>query len=1082
MQFSSGIPTSHIKVSIPIRRRELITRSRLIDALLEQIDQRLLFVIAPAGYGKTSLLVDFARQSELPFCWLSLDALDQEPQRFLRYLIAAIAERFPAFGRDSLLALESMFSFENDEVRLLVTITNEINAQIREHFVLILDDYHLVADTQAIGHIISRFLLLIGENVHLILSSRNLPDIPGAPLLIARNQVGGLSFEDLSFKPDEIQQLFQQNKSIELSQLDAESLVRETEGWIAAIHLTNGRSSTLPQLHPLENTAALFDFFAKEVVQRQPEHVRRFLMLTSMFDVFDVSLCEKVLGPLIEPEQLDWPALFEMVRSGNLFSTSLDDQARWMRYHHLFQHYLKSQLLYENPVLAWNIQQNLARTYEEQQDWEEALQIYDRLKDHQNLVRLLIQTGMIFIGSGRIVTLSNWLKKLPVDMAYSQPALLSLLGTVRATQGDNRQALELFNQAEVKLQREGDETEWTETLARRAEVYRQLGQYDTALVDVERILEITKDSTTAELQATFAEAQRIKGLALVGLGQVRESLPWLENSLQNYRKLGRKNNIPILETELGVVHRRLGEPNITARYYASALQTLEESGNTGWKARLLNNMGMLQYLTGNPEEAYPLLQDALQTAERCGYVRIQANVLIGLGDLLTDLNDLESAYLYYDKALTLASQLGHSLYIFYASLGEARLKRLNGNTMRAIEELKQAEISQTDLGSFEKALYKFELGRCWLDDDKLEPAIIGFGDAVALFREGGNQMEQAIAQLWFEVASSIQAPEEAMERLKELLPPQRDWQKPTPLMIQTGQAGHWLKQKKAGSRLLKDAVLRLFFEQAGRILGSLPELSRKLTRPLDLVEASAPRLEILSFGEVQVRSNQRIVELSDWQTREARDLFFYLLQSSPQTKEQIALEFWPDISPARLKMRFKINIYRIRQALGQDAILFKDERYSFNHSIQHNWDRKNFDTLVHGSQQKTTPLEKKKMLEQAVAFIRRGPYLANLHAEWAVADQLRYRELQLEAMLKLADVYLQGGQAQECLVMAREILQWDPLSEAAYRLIILACAALHDMAALAVLYRQYQQVMESELGLQPSHEMASLYKHLLNKL
>ncbi|MFN8381556.1 MAG: tetratricopeptide repeat protein [Anaerolineales bacterium] len=1081
MRRTPGIPISHAKICVPVRRHELITRSRLMDELFNQIDRRLLFVVAPAGYGKTSLLVDLAQQSEIPFCWLSLDALDQEPQRFLRYLIAAISERFPSFGQDSLLALESMSSFANDEERLLVTITNEINIQIRDHFVLVLDDFHLVADAKMIGQMISRFLQLVGENVHLIISSRYLPDLPEAPLWIARNQVGGVTFEDLSFQPDEIQQLFQQNNGIVLTRKDAETLVKETEGWIAAIHLTNGNPGTLPQLRPLENTSTLFDFFSREVMQRQPEDVRRFILLTSVFDAFDISLCEKVLGSLPNEGDFNWPILFETVRTSNLFSISLDNEGRWMRYHHLFQHYLRSQIQYENPVLAWQIQQNLAHAYEEQQEWEEALQIYDHLKDHQNQIRLLIQTGMIFIGSGRILTLSNWLNKLPMDLAYSQPALLSLLGTVHTTQGENRQALELFNQAEGKLRDTGNLVEWTATLVRRAEVYRQIGQYDLALKDVDNILEVARGATDYEMQSIFAEAQRIKGLALVGLGQVKDSLTWLEDSLRNYKLLGIKNSVPILETELGVVHRRLGEPEITARYYSSALQSLESSGNTGWKARLLNNMGMLQYMTGNLEEAYSLFQSALQTAERCGYVRIQANVLISIGDLLTDLNQFDSAFIHYDKALTLATQIGHSLYIFYSAIGEARLKRMGGNTALAIEELRQAEISQTNLGSFERALYNLDMGRCLLENDEIQAATILFKEAVDLFGKGGNQMEQAIARLWLNAAISIESPQEAIEQLREFLPPQREWQKSSPLMIHAGQAARWLKSKGV-TRLLRESILRLFFEQAVRVSGSLPELAKKLVQPTDQVKSSSPRLEIFSFGDVQVHSHQQVVEISDWQTREARDLFLFLLQSPPKTKEQIALEFWPDISKSRLKIRFKINIYRIRQALGQDVILFKDDRYSFNHSIHYTWDREDFEKAYHSSQQKAAILERTKLLERAVSLIDRGQYLANVDAEWAVADRLKYQDLYQEAMLKLANIYLQKEQPRECLLLARKILLIDPLLEDGHRLVIQACAELHDSAGLTLQYRKYQQIRETELGLQPSHEMSTLYKQLLNKI
>ncbi|HLO15171.1 MAG TPA: hypothetical protein VK206_10105, partial [Anaerolineales bacterium] len=593
MPSSTGLPISTIKVRIPYRRRELITRTRLIDALYDQLEKRLLLIVAPAGYGKTSLLVDLAQQSELPVSWLSLDALDQEPQRFLRYLIAAINERFPKFGRDSLAALESMTSVEQDEERLLVTISNEINAQINEHFILILDDYHLVANVAFINHVISRFLQLTGEQVHLILATRNLPNLPDTPLMIARNQIGGLSFEELSFYPEEIQQLFQQNNGLLLSQQDAQTLVQETEGWIAAIHLTNGHPGTLPHMHPLESTRELFDFFSKEVLLRQPEQMRRFMLMTSVFDTFDVSLCEQVLEPLVKGEHFDWPVLFETIRTGNLFSIPLDNEGRWMRYHHLFQHFLRSQLQYEQPVLAWHIQQNLARAYEEQQSWEEALEVYAKLDDHENQVRLLTYTGMNFILAGRVLTLASWLDKLPGDIVYSQPALVSLLGIVYATRGNTLQALELYNLAETGLRNTENRVEWMVTLVRRAEAYRQVGQFDNALKDVEQTLNLTKESTITDIQHIFAEAQRIKGLTLFGLGHMREALVWLQEALRTCQKLGIKKNIPILETELGVVHRRLGEPEITAQYYARALQAWESASNTGWKARLLNNLGLL---------------------------------------------------------------------------------------------------------------------------------------------------------------------------------------------------------------------------------------------------------------------------------------------------------------------------------------------------------------------------------------------------------------------------------------------------------------------------------------------------------
>ncbi|MFM8370062.1 MAG: tetratricopeptide repeat protein, partial [Chloroflexota bacterium] len=749
-----------------------------------------------------------------------------------------------------------------------------------------------------IRQLLGRFLQLCGENVHLVISSRNLPDLPVSPLLIARNQAGGISFEDLSFQVDEIQTLFRQNRGLEITNEEAQSILRDTEGWVAAIHLSNGISTNLPNFRPLHSTTALFDFFSREVMQRQSDDVRRFMYMTSIFDAFDIALCERVLSPLLTETSLDYSTLFRQVQSAaDIFSVPLDQDGNWIRYHHLFQHFLRSQLQYEEPVLAWSIQQKLAQVYEQDQKFEEALQIYERLNDYQNQIRLLISTGADFIGAGRILTLDTWLRKIPVELAYAQPALLSLMGAVHTTQGDQRQARQLLDVAEQQQKETSDKLEWFKTLVRRAEVFRQLGQFQDALLDVDQITEIEGEEKDVRALIIYAEVRRVRGLALFGLGRANEALAWLEESLQRYRQLGQDQQIPILETELGVIHRRLGDVGAAARYYANALAGLEHSGNSGWKARLLNNMGMLKYMTGQMEEAYHLLQESVQTAKLSGYIRIQTNALISLGDLLCDINDLDNAFNYYDLALTQATELGHSLYIFYASLGEVRLKRLHGDAIAALTELRQVELSQIKLGSFERAFFNLERGLCLLDAKREVEALAAFRLASDLFLEGGNQAEGKIAQLWIAAALSFSDTRSAIAEMRKLLPPQREWTISTPFMLHAGRASRFLKLT-GQTRLLRDVDLRVFFEHAVRMQDSLSILSKE-TSVLDGSSTSRqPRLEIRTFGHIQVFNNGKALELSDWQTREARDLFIYLLQSPPRTKEEIAIDFWPDLPPA----------------------------------------------------------------------------------------------------------------------------------------------------------------------------------------
>ncbi|MDF1515667.1 MAG: hypothetical protein P1S60_17805, partial [Anaerolineae bacterium] len=326
------------KTLVPRRPDHLLTRSRLIDMLYDILDYRLYILTAPAGYGKTSILVDWVKQAELPVSWYALDELDCEPHRFFTYFINALAKNFPQFGLASRLALQNMTK-NLDVQRLVNFVVNDAYENIQEQFVLILDDYHLLDNNEEIDAFISSFVQQVDENCHLVMASRTLPSLPEMPLMVARSQAGGLGFEELAFTRGEIKALALQNYHLDLPEAEAEALVNETEGWITGVLLSTQPTwqGIADRIRGIRSTGTeLNDYMQQQVLDKQPSAVQDFLLKTSLLEEFNAALCKAVFGGT-----QDWQNLMNSTQHSNLFVLSVGKDGSWLRYHHLFLQFLQ---------------------------------------------------------------------------------------------------------------------------------------------------------------------------------------------------------------------------------------------------------------------------------------------------------------------------------------------------------------------------------------------------------------------------------------------------------------------------------------------------------------------------------------------------------------------------------------------------------------------------------------------------------------------------------------------------------------------------------------------------------------------
>ena len=312
------------KILVPRKRQGIFHRSRLTNFLHDQVERKLILISAAPGCGKTSLLIDFAHNTDLPVCWLALDETDRDTTTLFEYVIASIRQRFPTFGERSQTLLRGMAGAVPDAQSMVTVLVNEIYDTIPEYFVLIIDDYHLAESSQAVQIFFDLFLRYLPENCHILLSSRAMPALP-LVRLAAYQEVAGLGTADLGFTAQEIQGLFQNQYNLYLPDETAAGLAHESDGWITGILLTAQtfwRGLVENLAHVRGTPEQIFEYLAREVFSQQPAEIRRFLQDSSVLRQLNPDLCDELLGIRNSRDLIEW------IEQRNLFLTRLEGQGR----------------------------------------------------------------------------------------------------------------------------------------------------------------------------------------------------------------------------------------------------------------------------------------------------------------------------------------------------------------------------------------------------------------------------------------------------------------------------------------------------------------------------------------------------------------------------------------------------------------------------------------------------------------------------------------------------------------------------------------------------------------------------------
>jgi LuxR family transcriptional regulator, maltose regulon positive regulatory protein len=405
------------KITIPRTRPDRLARSQLLARLNQEPGRALVLVCTPAGFGKTTLLADWAADTTLAVAWLSMDADDNDPARFWRYLAAALDRVVEGLGEHMVPLLSPGSGVSTHGV--VTALINQLQANPDE-VTLVLDDYHAIEST-AIHDSLGFLLSHLPPRLHLVIATRSDPPLPLARLR-AGGQLAELRAADLRFTPDESAAFLQEVWKLNLPPEAVAALQTRTEGWAVGLQLAALSLQQRPDpggfLDGFTGTHRyVLDYLTEEVLERQPEQVRAFLLQTSILERLSGQLCDAVTG------DSDGQSMLEALERANLFLVPLDTERRWWRYHHLFADLLRARLLQLQPDLVPELHRRAAGWCEPHGLIDESIRHAVAAGDTPWATRLVEEHLGTTLRRGESQTLRRWLALLPEEVVRSRPAL-----------------------------------------------------------------------------------------------------------------------------------------------------------------------------------------------------------------------------------------------------------------------------------------------------------------------------------------------------------------------------------------------------------------------------------------------------------------------------------------------------------------------------------------------------------------------------------------------------------------------------------------------------------------------------------
>jgi LuxR family transcriptional regulator, maltose regulon positive regulatory protein len=1040
------------KVQIPQRRAAILRRERLIAALCDGASRRIAVVTAPPGYGKTTLLVDFARSTDMPVFWYSLDERDEDPKTFLKYFVAAGRARFPSFGDDLAEAITSGAELPATELTdLLVKAT----ASAGTGFVLILDDFHsLDYAPDDFRAAIDGWLYRLPPDVHVVLAGRSRPQVSVLPMMEVRQEVRTITAADFAFTADEVELLYKEVLQKAVSPEDAQRLADLTEGWAGALVLMSQRppsGSGDTAIETLRGSDTLFQYIQLEQFDPLPPDIREFLLGSAVLRSLDPAIVNELLDRTDAEDKMNFLARRNLVIAGA-------DENAPRRYHRLFRAYLVSNLRSSDQARFRALNEKAASISEANHRWDDAVYHYIQEAAWDSIVQITDRVGSRLFEESNWSTLGDWLDAVPEEELLARPKLAIWKAKVLHKLEFTDRALQILAETIDILNRTQDWATLADALIAKGVCLRLKGEYDQSAATLIKAREILQEHAGRE--SAITETRREHGITLYRGGNIGEGIQELTEVVSLYEQNGDRYYLAVSVYELAAALVLGGRLANAAIYLERARVLWTELENSYFLEMTLCNLGVVYFLHGDFTSAEDVLQQGLAKSRETNNIWMIVYFQVNLADVRRESGDYPAALDMYREALEgswAVSDLYLRTCIYY---GLAETHRLAGD-IKAAETASEQALAEAERsgGQLEIGQAMLAIGMVKRQQEDTKGAIDALQEAVKNFEMKGAWRETAMAQfnlaaVYFTMKKktlALQLLESCARLVKEMgydhflvLEAARN-----PLLVQYASANKIADGFYA--RLLK-------LSKAPAGVATTEEASDE-----PATDSATHTVYAYALGNLRVEIEGREITDLEWRSEKSKEMFFFFLQNrGPLRKEEIVAALWPDMPEDKTTSAFHSNMYRLRKALYQDVIAKDSGRYVLDPQARFVYDVEEYYRLL--QEINRTPknsAEAIALMEKAVSLYG-GSFATDFYSEWVQTLRPQLEEQHMSLLGSLAAAYSEAGDYKKSAAICQQIIELDEYNEAAWYRLMSNYIQSGNAEAARYCYQRYVKIISED--------------------